>query len=231
MPAHKAAPAVKALSTDKKIADDYDADEIKEHSARALSAIQSVNAEWPGLVKLPASDKSGNLGKLVGQLGGPLKALFTALTPSDKDDHATRESKAKLATVFDAMMGKSDRGKDPLHFEVDLLLRRMERVQAELKIAEALKEARQRFVDDAMNTGEMVVEPGLRALEIARTAASSNEEFRSLLAPVLDGLSDMTKRARQYQEEARKAAQDAAANAPAEDTASADVPAKGTAKK
>lgn len=228
MAAHKSAPVVKSTSTQKKIADDYDTNEIEEHRVRALSAIQSVNAEWPGLVKLPASDKSGNLGKLVGQLGGPLTALFGALTPSDKDDQPTRESKVKLAAVFDAMMGKTDRGKDPLHFEVDLLVRRLERVQAELKIAEALKEARQRFVDDAMNTGEMVVEPGLRALEIARTAASSNEEFRSLLAPVLDGLSDMTKRARQYQEEARKAA---AAEASAEDAPVQDAPAKGAAKK
>jgi hypothetical protein len=200
----------KAMSAEVKIADDFTNDEIRTHSERSLAVIGTLHNEWPGLVKLPSSDKSGNLGKLVSQLAGPLTALFDAMTPKEGDDPQKREAKARLAAVFDTMLGAQDRGKDPLHFEAALMLRRLERAQAELRIAEALDEARERFADDAMNTGEMVIEPGLRALEVARTAASTNPEFRSLLAPVLDGLGGMTKKARQYRDEARKAAKDAA---------------------
>jgi hypothetical protein len=203
------------LSAEIKVADDFTNDEIRAHSERSLTAIGSLHGEWPGLVKLPSSDKNGNLGKLVSQLAGPLTALFDAMTPKEGDDPKKREAKARLAAVFDTMLGAQDRGKDPVHFEADLLLRRLVRVQAELRIAAALDEARERFTDDAMNTGEMVVEPGLRALDVARTAAATNPEFRSLLAPVLDGLGGMTKKARQYQEAARKVAKEEAAAAAA----------------
>ena len=50
--------------------------------------------------------------------------------------------------------------------------------------------------DDMLNTGVMVVEPGLEALEVARGVADSNAELRSLPAPVTNSPSDMTKAAR-----------------------------------
>lgn len=190
------------------IADDFTSAQIADHLAQTLTHIKAADALWPGLVKLPAEDKSGNVGKLVTQLGAPLRALFDAITPRNDDDKPKRESKAKLAAVFNNVLGAQDRGKDDARFEVELLLRRLERAEAEQKIVAAFEEARARFADDALNTGEMVVEPGLRALEVARTVASNSPEFRSLLASVIDKLGDMTKKARQHQEGARKAAKD-----------------------
>jgi hypothetical protein len=198
------------------IADDFTSAEIADHLTQTLKHIKTADALWPGLVKLPAEDKTGNVGKLVTQLGAPLRALFDALTPHRDDDKPKREAKAKLTAVFDNMLGAQDRGKDEARFEVELLVRRLERAEAEQKIVAAYEEARTRFADDALNTGEMVVEPGLRALEVARTAASNSAEFRSLLAPVLDKLGDMTKKARQHQEEARKTAK-AKKDAPAKE--------------
>lgn len=212
-------------STPVKVADDYTQEDIDAHLSGALGHIGNVEKEWVGLVKLPSADKNGNVGKLVSRLGQPLHALFTALTPQPGDDEPKRKAKANLAAVFDSMLGNQDRGKDPAHFEVDLLLRRLSRVEAEMKIAAALAAARERFMDDVMNTGEMVMEPGLRALEVARTAAASNPEFRSLLAPVLDKLGDMTKKARQRQDDARKAA--TTEPAPAEDDKAAAKGGKG----
>jgi len=200
MPVRKTAAAAK-------IADDYTNDEIDLHEEKTLGFIANADKEWVGMVKLPVSDKAGNVGKLLTRLGEPLGALFDALVPHEGDDPNKQAAKTRLAAVFDSMLGAQDRGKDPARFEVELLARRLRRAEAELRIAAALEEARQRFADDAMNTGEMVIEPGLRALEVARTAASTNPEFRSLLAPVLDKLGDMTKKARQYQDEARKVAE------------------------
>jgi len=146
------------------------------------------------------------LGKLVVQMSAPLRRLFAAMTPAEGDDAPTREHKAQLAAVFDTMLGKEDRGRDDARFEADLLGRRLDRVEAEQKIVDALDELRARFADDALNTGEMVVRPGLRALEVARAAAASSPAFKSLLAPALNALSDMTKGARRHQEAARKGA-------------------------
>lgn len=189
-----------------RVADDFTLAEIAERYEQTIEHIQATDKLWTGLVKLPAEDRNGNVGKLVARLDAPLRALFTALTPQEGDSKQLRESKDNLRKVFDGLLGGQDRGKDDKVFEVELLLRRLARAETEQKIVAALEAARARFADDALNTGELVVEPGLRALEVARTAASNNPEFRSLLAPVLDKLGDMTKKARRHQEEARKAA-------------------------
>lgn len=205
------------VSTSETIADDLSSVEIKDHLASTLQHALAAEALWPGLVSLPAGDRSGNLGKLVAQLSTPLQHLFTALTPRDGEDQKTQQKKAELGKVFNSMLGGQDRGKDDSRFEVELLIRRLERIEAQAKIVEALDRLRTRFADDSLNTGEMVVEPGLHALEVARTAAATNPEFRSLLAPVIDSLGDMTKKARQHQEAARKKAAEAAASAGGED--------------
>ncbi len=193
-------------ASDEKIADDFTLEEIAERYEQTLQHIQATDALWTGLVKLPSEDRSGNVGKLVARLGGPLRALFKALTPNSGDSKPMRDARERLRQVFDGMLGGQDRGKDAKVFEVELLVRRLARAEAEQRIVIALEAARSRFADDALNTGELVVEPGLRALEVARTAAGNDPEFRSLLASVLDQLGDMTKKARQHQQDVRKSA-------------------------
>jgi len=47
------------------------------------------------------------------------------------------------------------------------------------------------------------MEPGLLALAMVRTLSATNKTFKSTLAPVIDALRDMTKRARAGAAEAR----------------------------
>ena len=68
-----------------------------------------------------------------------------------------------------------------------------------------------------------MVEPGLKALDVARGIADSTAEFRSLLAPLTNSLSDMTKAARLAQAEARAVAKAAKAGKAA---ATAEAPSK-----
>ena len=195
------APAVEVT-----IADDFTTDEIDEHLASTLQHFVAAEADWPGLVSLVSGDRTGNLGKLIAQLDTPLRALFAALTPVAGESAAKTASKKKLGAIFNAALGDQDHGADPGVFEVELLIRRITRIEAAEKIVAALDSLRKVFSDDILNTGTMVVQPGLKALEVARGIADSNDEFRSLLAPVTNSLGDMTKAARQAQAQARKAA-------------------------
>lgn len=186
-----------------RIADDLTPDEIADHLAITHRHLVEAEAQWPGLVSLPADDRNGNLGKLVAQLSPALRALFDALTPVPGEDPHTTKSKQKLLTVFNATVGDADRGHDPEVFEVALLATRLTRVEAEQAIVNKLEKMRKHFADDLLNTGEMVVGPGLQAIDVARTISSARPEFRSLLAPVLNALKDMTKDARAEQNRAR----------------------------
>ncbi|MFT3765587.1 MAG: hypothetical protein QM820_08745 [Minicystis sp.] len=202
MPQAKNAPSTEI------IADDFTPAQIADRRDRALQHLGAAGSFWPGLVRLPSGERTGNLGKLVARLSGPLHHLFDALTPRSEDDAETKKHKAELASIFDKMLGAQDRGKDDRRFEVELLLRRLDRIEAQQQIIEELDRLRARFADDALNTGEMVIAPGIQALEVARTAAASNPAFRSLLAPTLDALGEMTKKARRHQDAARKGGKD-----------------------
>jgi hypothetical protein len=193
-------------NADVTIADDFTTQQIDEHLASTLQHIVSAEANWPGLVSLVGAERTGNLGKLITQLDPALRGLFEALTPVDGEAPAKTATKKKLAAVFDAALGNQDQGKDPGVFEVDLLVRRLTRIKASQQIVESLDALRKLFADDILNTGAMVVEPGLKALDVARGIADSNAEFRSLLAPLTNSLSEMTRAARQAQAEARAAA-------------------------
>jgi hypothetical protein len=185
------------------IADDFTLALIATHLAATLQLLISAEAQWPGLVSLVSTERTGNLGKLIALLDPSLRALFEALTPAEGEAPGKTAAKKKLASVFNAALGDQDQGKDPAVFEVELLVRRLTRIEASQKIVAALDALRKLFADDILNTGAMVVEPGLKALEVARGIADSNDEFRSLLAPVTNSLGDMTKGARLAQAEAR----------------------------
>ena len=208
-------------TVDDTIADDYTVPQITSHLASTLQLIVNAEANWPGLVSLVGADRTGNLGKLVALLDPALRGLFEALTPVDGEAPAKTATKKKLAAVFNAALGDQDQGKDPGVFEVDLLVRRLTRIEAAQQIVAALDALRKLFADDILNTGAMVVEPGLKALDVARGIADSNAEFRSLLAPLTNSLSDMTKAARQAQAEARAAAKAGKAAGKAKATAEA----------
>lgn len=193
-------------AVDVTIADDFTTAQIAEHLASTLQCFVTAEASWPGLVSLVGADRSGNLGKLITLLDPSLRGLFEALTPAAGEAPGKTASKKKLAAIFNAALGDQDQGKDPGVFEVELLVRRLTRIEASQKIVDALDALRKRFADDILNTGAMVVEPGLKALEVARGVADSNDEFRSLLAPLTNSLSGMTKAARAAQADARKTA-------------------------
>lgn len=186
------------------IADDFTSAEIAAARDAALQLLLRVERQFPGLVGLVAADRTGNLGKLVGVLDRPLHQLFAALTPLEGEDEKKAASKRKLAATFDATLGGGDHGHDAGSFEVALLVRRIERIQAQTEVIARLDELRRQLADDNINTGAMVVEPGLKALALAKTLAAGNPEFHSLLAGMTDALGDMTKAARAAQADARK---------------------------
>ena len=168
-PAPDPGPALAAAAPATPVADDFTDQQIADHLAASLQLLTSLGAQWPGLVSLVGVEKVGNVGRLVGLLGAPLRELFAALTPVAGEDPARAATKVKLVAVFDAALGDADQGKDPSAFEVDLLARRLDRIEAEQKILAAIDALRATFADDVMNTGAMVIEPGLKALEMARS--------------------------------------------------------------
>jgi hypothetical protein len=198
-----ASPAQVGPSKDVVFADDLSLTEIDAHRRAALESISAAKGTFPGLVQLQEAERAGSLGKMIALLGPALHHLFSALTPAPTDDAATVATKKKLATVFDTLLGDKDQGKDPGLFEVDLLVRRVTRIEAEQEIVTKLEETKKAFSDDILNTGVMVVDPGLKAIEVARTIANTKPEFKSLLAPVTNALGEMTKAARAAQAKAK----------------------------
>jgi hypothetical protein len=192
------------------IADDFTSQDISGHLAATLQLRVNAEAQWPGLVSLQESDRSGNVGKLVARLAPALRALFGALTPVAGEAAAVSATKNKLAAVFNAALGDADQGKDPGVFEVDLMVRRLDRIEAQQQIVAKLGALQKAFADDIINTGELVVGPGLKAMDIAKSV-SGNADFHSLLAPVINALGDLTKAARAGLAAARAAAKQQAA--------------------
>jgi hypothetical protein len=198
-----ASPAQGAPAKELVFADDLSLTEIDAHRQAALASISAARGHFPGLVQLQEGERTGSLGKMIALLGPALGHLFAALTPAPTDDAATVATKKQLATVFDTLLGDKDQGKDPGVFEVELLVRRVTRIEAEQEIVAHLEATTKAFADDILNTGVMVVDPGLKAIEVARTIANTKPEFKSLLAPVTNALGEMTKAARAAQAKAR----------------------------
>jgi hypothetical protein len=173
--------------------DDLDKEALDERVRLTLEHIEAIKRLWPGLVRLSEEERGSSLGRSFSQFKGPLRALFTLLAPKDGKDSA-------LLKVFH-VLGDEDRGDDSERFEPELLLRRMARVEAEQRIADELATFGRLVGDDVLNTAEMVLGPGLLALELSRTVAKANAEHRSALTPVLDTLRSMTKKARKRRAE------------------------------
>ena len=143
---------------------------------------------------------------MVALLSPSLRALFAALVLVAGEDPTRAQAKKALRVIFDASLGAVDHGKDDAVFEVDLLVCRLARIEAEQKILAQLDTLRKNVADDILNTSELLVEPGLKALDVARTHSNTNETFHSLLAPLIDTMSNMTKAARVAAAEARAGA-------------------------
>ncbi|WP_433933959.1 hypothetical protein AB3662_05905 [Sorangium cellulosum] len=162
--------------------------QIEQRVEKTLDHIEAIRSLWPGLERLEEGRRKRSVGRSLGVLGPPLAKLFALLRPRDGKDSA-------LARSFH-VLGDQDDGDDPERFEVELLERRLKRAVAEQKVADALEDLARHLDDDALATGEMVIGPGLAALDLARTIARQNATFRAILAPVLDDFRAMTKQAR-----------------------------------
>src|SRR5436190_560579 len=73
---------------------------------------------------------------------------------------------------------------------------RLPEIERRSSMGRMLNDLARHFGDDVLNTGEMVIGPGLLALELARSVSKTNPDYRALLAPALDAFRDMTKNAR-----------------------------------
>lgn len=168
--------------------DDLTADEIAARSTETDKHIDAIRALWPGLERLEEAERNISGGRNLGVFAGPLRQLFKILK-----DKGTKG--AELANHFNAL-GDEDFSDDPEKFEPDLLERRMLRVEAEQKIQAALDDLQRHFADDVLHTGNQVMVPGLLSLALARTLSATNKTYKSLLAPAIDALREMTKAAR-----------------------------------
>jgi hypothetical protein len=177
--------------------DDLTEEEIVARFNETIPHIAAIKALWPGLQRLEEVERMTSGGRNLSQFTHPLGLLFTLLKP-------TSGKAPEMASFFDAL-GDEDHGDDPAKFEPELLSRRMLRVEYEQKIQVALDDLQRHFGDDVLHTGSQVMEPGLLALAMARTLSVTNKTFKSTLAPVIDALRAMTKRARAVAAEAREA--------------------------
>jgi hypothetical protein len=196
------------------LADDFSQEEIEAQKQATLGNINTIGGQWAGLVSLKKDERLTNPGKGLGSLEPSLRLLCAALIPQPGEDAARVASKQKLAAIYDNTLGAADHGKDDDAFEADLMLRRLDRIAAQERIAAALEAEAKRFRDDALNTAETVVEPGSRAIELARGLVQ-NPAYHSLLAPVLNALSELTRAARAAQTKARNEAKAKPAEPPA----------------
>src|SRR5262249_10576070 len=128
--------------------------------------------------------------------------LLAAITPVPGEAPAKAASKAKLANILDTAFGDEDQGHDPKVFEVDLLVRRLDRIEAEQQIVAKLGELRKGLADDILNQGA----PGVQTLVGARRPDSGSAAFRPLLAPLSNALHGLTRAARTAEKDARGAA-------------------------
>lgn len=190
------------MTKKKKASADTDIDllsseEVAERVAKTRQHLTAIRALWPGLTRLDEAQRKLSLGKNVAVLATPLRLLFALLEPKTGGS-------IELAKHFDAL-GNQDGGEDPEHFETPLLARRLERAEAERQVLEELEDLGRLFGDDILSTGGEVVGPGLLALSLARSLSQVNPSYRTQLAPVLDALRQLTKKARKARAEKKPA--------------------------
>jgi hypothetical protein len=186
--------------------DDLTAEQLTENLRQTRLHLEAIRALWPGLRRLEEKERKVSLGRNLAQLGAPLRTLFTLLLTRDGEA-------APIASVFD-VLGDQDGGDDPDHFEPALLLRRLDRAEAQSKLVDEIEALRRDLADDVLATGESVILPGLLALNLARSVAKGNAAYRSALRSVLDTFRGMTKAALRGRAE-KRAAEPVAAPAPA----------------
>ncbi|MEP7124964.1 MAG: hypothetical protein ABJE95_28805 [Byssovorax sp.] len=168
--------------------DDLSAEEIAARKAQTDVHVQAIRDLWPNLQRLEEIDRTSSGGKNLSSFVPALLQLFAILRGKDPKE-------VELASQFNAL-GDEDFGDDPEKFEPELLERRILRVAAEQKIQASLDDLQRHFADDVLHTGNQVMAPGLLALALARTLSATNKKYKSLLAPVIDKLREMTKAAR-----------------------------------
>ena len=168
--------------------DELSTEQIGERLKETRVHIEAIRALWPGLVKLEEKERRFSVGRNLAQLAPPLRELFTMLLPKNGKPPA-------IAAVFD-VLGDQDEGEDPERFEPELLLVRLDRAEAESAVVADLDALGRDLSDDVLATGEMVIVPGLLALNLAKSVAKGNATYRSALRTVLDSFRAMTKRAR-----------------------------------
>ena len=168
--------------------DELAKNELDDRLAETLHHIDAIRQLWPGLVGLPDQARRTSSGRTLRTLAPALRALFGVLRPRDGRE-------PPFAKLFD-VLGDEDDGADPERFEVELLARRIDRIEAEQKIQAELDALRRTIADDILSTGAKVVGPGTLALRLARSIANGNATHRATLAPVLNALSSLTQRAR-----------------------------------
>jgi hypothetical protein len=187
--------AAKKPGANEKELDELTRDELDERLTLTMHHLDEIRRLWPGMVRLPEIERRSSMGRMLSQLGPQLRLLFDVLLDKDGEE-------PPIARMFH-VLGSLDQGNDPDRFEAALLARRLDRIEVEQKVLDALSDLARHFGDDVLNTGEMVIGPGLLALELARSVSKSNPEFRALLAPALDAFRDMTKNARRRLTEQR----------------------------
>ena len=175
--------------------DDLSEAEIAARFTETTKHINAIKALWPGLKRLEEVERTSSGGRNLSVFAPPLRLLFAILKVKGGKN-------ADLALHFDAL-GDEDHGDDPEKFEPELLERRIVRVEHEQKVQAALDDLQRHFADDVLHTGNLVMEPGLLALGMAKAMSATNKAFKSLLSPVTDALRDMTKAARAGAAEAR----------------------------
>jgi len=186
--------------------DELDSEQIAQRFEETMQHLDAVQGLWPDLRRKSEAERRRSLGRLLPHFAAPLRALFAALVARPG------EPRPPIAAAFD-LLGAQDHGQDPAQFEAELLARRLDRAEAEQKVADRLADMERHFSDDVLDTGDLAIGPGLLALELARTVAKANPQFQSILAPVLDGFRELTKSARRRLGEQRAAKNGAAAPA------------------
>lgn len=184
-------------------------DELRERHEQTLKHIAAIKALWPGLTQLPKKDRQRHPGRIAASMEKPFYMLFGLLMPRSKEEikklskeeQEQEAQRQKMIEMFNTSLGEEDAGLDGERFEAELLLRRLDRMNKQWQISESLGELARLLDDDALHTGGMVASPGLAALDLVRSLTRNNATFRSLLAPVLDALREMTKAARAKAEE------------------------------
>ncbi len=172
--------------------------DVAERVAKTREHITAIRELWPGLTRMDEAQRKKSLGRNVGVLATPLRLLFGILQPA-------KGPAPDLAKHFDAL-GDQDEGEDPERFETALLARRLDRVEAQQEVLDELEDLGRQFGDDILSTGGEVIGPGLLALELARSLSKVNAGYRTMLAPVLDALRQLTKKARKAQAEKKSSA-------------------------